>query len=63
MTAGTVDQKAAKVNVAKREALVLIILLNSMIGLKDFWIIKVAGALGKRFQIHKEIGLLGALAT
>ena len=36
---------------------------NSMIGLKGYLIAKAAGALGKSFQRHKEIGLLGAMAT
>ena len=62
MTAGTVDQKAAKVNAAKWEALVLdtaqfydraerLLNNNSSRGTR------------KSFQIHKEIGLPGALAT
>ena len=36
---------------------------NSMIELKGYLIAKVTGALGKSFQMHKEIGLLGAMAT
>ena len=62
MTAGTIDQKAAKTDVAKWEALVLDTaqfydraerLLNS----------KGNRSPRKSFRMHKEIGLLGAMAT
>ena len=38
-------------------------LRNSMVGLKSYLIAKATGALGKSFKMHKEIGLLGAMAT